>query len=194
MGVKYYSISIAWTRILPFALPGTPVIKAGIDHYNDLINFIIEKGMVPEVTLIHFDTPIQFYGNNLLSAAAPPEIAYVNGAYQNETFPDAFVNYAKIAMTHFSDRVSTWYTFNEPFLHSYNCKSVYHVIKAHARVYHFYKEELQGKGKISIKFNNNFGVPRDPKSKADVYAADHFNSFQLGPLCNPIFLGQDYPD
>jgi beta-glucosidase/6-phospho-beta-glucosidase/beta-galactosidase len=27
-----------------------------------------------------------------------------------------------------------------------------------------------------------------------VQAADHFNSFQLGPFCNPVYLGIDYPD
>ncbi|KPI42607.1 Beta-glucosidase 4 [Cyphellophora attinorum] len=194
MGVKYFSFSIAWTRILPFALPGTPVNQAGIDHYNDVINFILEKGMVPEVTLLHFDTPLQFYGDNQSTAADPPEIGYVNGAYQNESFPDAFVNYAKVAMTHFADRVPVWYTFNEPLLYSYNGISIDHVIKSHARVYHFYKEELNGTGKIAMKFNNNFGVPRDPSSDADVYAANHFNSFQLGPFLNPTALGIDYPD
>jgi beta-glucosidase/6-phospho-beta-glucosidase/beta-galactosidase len=40
----------------------------------------------------------------------------------------------------------------------------------------------------------DFGVPRDPSSEADVAAADHFNSFQLGPFCNPLYLGIDYPD
>lgn len=155
MGVKYFSFSIAWTRILPFALPGTPVNQQAIDHYNDVINFILEKGMVPEVTLLHFDTPLQFYGDNLTSAQAPPQIGYVNGAYQNESFPDAFVNYARVAMTHFADRVPVWYTFNEPLLYSYNGVSIDHVIKSHARVYHFYKEELNGTGKISWKFNNS---------------------------------------
>lgn len=56
MGVKHFSFSIAWTRILPFALPGTPVNQQGIDHYNDVINYILDKGMVPEVTLLHFDS------------------------------------------------------------------------------------------------------------------------------------------
>lgn len=194
MGVKFFSFSIAWSRILPFALPGTPVNQEAIDHYNDVINFIIKKGMVPEVTLLHFDTPLQFYGDNLTEAQAPPDIGYVNGAYQNETFPDAFVNYAKIAMTHFGDRVATWFTFNEPLLYSHNGKSIDHVLRSHARVYHFYKYELKGSGKISFKLNNNFGVPRDPKDEADVYAANHFNSFQLAPFCNPIFLGEDYPE
>jgi hypothetical protein len=166
MGVKHFSFSIAWTRILPFALPGTPVNREGIDHYNDVINFILDKGMIPEVTLLHFDTPLQFYGSNLTSAQEPPEIGYVNGAYQNETFPDAFVNYAKIVMAHYADRVPVWYTFNEPLLYSKNGQSIYNVIKSHAQVYHFYKEELNGTGKIALKFNNNFGVPRNPESEA----------------------------
>lgn len=194
MGAKHFSFSIAWTRILPFALPGTPVNQEGIDHYNDVIDFILEKGMVPEVTLIHFDTPLQFYGNNLSVAADKPLIGYVNGGYQNASFPDAFVNYAKIVMAHYSDRVPVWFTFNEPLLYSYNAQSIYNVVKAHADVYHFYKDVLNGSGKIGIKFNNNFGVPRNPDSEADVYAANHFNTIQLGPFCNPIFLGQDYPD
>ncbi|KAH6896616.1 family 1 glycoside hydrolase [Thelonectria olida] len=193
MGAKHFSFSIAWTRILPFALPGTPVNQEGVDHYNDVINYVLEKGMTPEVTLLHFDTPLTFYGN-LSTAADRPELGYVNGAYQNETFEDAFVHYAKVAMSHYADRVPTWFTFNEPLLYSYNAKAVNHVVKAHARVYHWYKEDLRGKGRISLKFNDNFGVPRNPKSKADVYAADHFNSIQLGPFCNPIFLGKDYPE
>lgn len=194
MGARYYSFSIAWTRILPFALPGTPVNQLGIDHYNDVINFILEKGMIPAVTLLHFDTPLQFYGANLSSAAEPPLIGYVNGAYQNETFVDAFVNYARIVMTHYGDRVPVWFTFNEPLLYSLNGISIDHVIKAHAQVYHFYKDDLRGTGQISIKFNDNFGVPKNPSNGADVYAANWFNSFQLATFCNPIFLGQDYPD
>lgn len=109
MGVKYYSFTIPWARILPFVLPGTPVNSLGLQHYDDLINFVLSKGMVPTVTLIHFDTPLIFYGN-ISTRADPPEIGYVNGAYQNETFEDAFVNYAKIVMTHYADRVPVWFT------------------------------------------------------------------------------------
>lgn len=194
MGVKYYSFSIAWSRILPFAAPGTPVNQLGLQHYSDVIDFVLEKGMIPAVTLFHFDTPIQYFAGNVSAAAAKPLIGYVNGGYQNETFTDGFVNYAKIVMTHYADRVPVWFTFNEPFIYADNGLSVNNVIKAHAQVYHFYKDTLGGTGKISLKLNNNFGVPRDPANPADVYAADHFNSFQLGTFCNPIFLGIDYPD
>lgn len=74
MGIKHFSFSIAWTRILPFALPGTPVNSLGIQHYDDVINYVLEKGMIPEVTLLHFDTPLQFYAANLSTALDPPEI------------------------------------------------------------------------------------------------------------------------
>lgn len=111
MGVEHYSFSIPWTRILPFALPGTPVNKAGIDHYDDLINLVISKGMKPIVTLIHFDTPGQFFGDDPSSGLAQRAfVGFLNGGFQNETFVDAFVNYGKILLTHYGDRVPIWVT------------------------------------------------------------------------------------
>lgn len=196
IGVKYFSFSIAWTRILPFALPGTPVNQKGIDHYDDVINFIIEKGMTPVVTLLHFDSPLQFYGDDLDRAKNPPPegFGYQDGGYNNQTFQDAFVHYAKVVMTHYADRVPVWFTFNEPLLYSVDARAIDNVVRAHARVYHFYKEELKGEGQISFKLNNNFGLPLDPTSEGDVAATDRFNEFQVGSFCNPVFLGKDYPE
>lgn len=45
MGVQYYSFTIPWTRVLPFALPGTPVNQQAIDHYDDLIDTVLDAGM-----------------------------------------------------------------------------------------------------------------------------------------------------
>jgi len=53
------------------------------------------------------------------------------------------------------------------------------VIKAHARLYHFYHEDLEGTGKLGIKFNDNFGIPKDPKNASHVDATNHFNDFQV---------------
>jgi beta-glucosidase/6-phospho-beta-glucosidase/beta-galactosidase len=198
MGVKYYRFSIPWTRILPFVLPGTPVNQQGLAHYDDLITFVIQKGMLPAIVLHHTDTPLQFYSNiSDISIAPGTGIGYTDSgfqrSYKNVTFEDAFVHYGKIVMTHFGDRVPIFWTFNEPLLGSRNGKSIDAVIKAHARLYHFYHEEMKGSGKISITFNDNFGVPLNPKDASDVDAANHFNSFQLATFANPIFLGQDYP-
>jgi beta-glucosidase/6-phospho-beta-glucosidase/beta-galactosidase len=201
MGVKYYRFSIPWTRILPFILPGTPVNEQALSHYDELINFVLEKGMQPALMLYHNDAPFQFYGGNLTNLFIAPGtggIGYLDScfqcSYKNVSFEDAFVNYGKIVMTHFADRIPIWWSFNEPILASRNGRSINAVIKAHARLSHFYHDEIKGTGRISLTLNDNFGVPRNPQDPADVDAADHFNSFQLATFANPIFLGIDYPE
>lgn len=192
MGVKYYSFSIPWTRILPFVVPGSPVNEQGIKHYDDLINTILDAGMQPAVTLLHFDSPWLFVSSDNFSAH--PDIGNANGGYQNETFVESFVNYAKVVLTHYADRVPVWFTFNEPFLYSFNFTGANNVVHAHAQAYHFYKDELKATGKMGIKFNDNFGVPRDPSNSSDVQAANRFQEIQLGLYANPIFLGKQYPE
>ncbi|KAL1798147.1 hypothetical protein ACET3X_002184 [Alternaria dauci] len=200
MGVKYYRFSIPWTRILPFVLPGTPVNKQGLAHYDDLINFVLEKGMLPAIVIYHNDSPLQFYSNlsNIAITPGTGAIGYLDScfqcSYKNVSFEDAFVNYGKIVMTHFADRVPIWWSYNEPLLGARNGKSIDAVIKSHARLYHFYHDDIGGTGKMSLTFNDNFGVPRNPEDPADVDAANHFNSFQLATFANPIFLGTDYPE
>ena len=192
MGVKHYSFSIPWTRILPMVLPGSPVNEQGLKHYDDLINTILDAGMQPIAELIHFDSPWMFVSSDDFHAR--PDMGIYNGGYQNETFVDAFVNYAKIVLTHFADRVPTWVTFNEPLLYSFNFAGADNVVKAHAQVYHFYRDELKATGKMGIKLNENFGVPLDPTNSSDVKAANRFHELQLGIYANPIFLGKQYPD
>ncbi|KAE8365577.1 glycoside hydrolase superfamily [Aspergillus caelatus] len=199
MGVKHFSFTIAWTRILPFAMPGTPVNQKAIDHYDDVINFIIEKGMVPVITLTHFDLPLQFFDypqalDEGLSKTELQYLSYLTAGYSNDTFSDAFVNYAKIVLSHYADRVPTWFTFCQPPEIGNTTKAVYNILKAHADVYHWYKDDLKGTGQISIKFNANFGVPHNATSEADIFAADYYNSVQLGSYLNPMVLGKQYPE
>lgn len=63
LNVQTYSFSISWSRILPFGVAGSPVNQEAIDHYDDLINTIIEYGLTPMATLHHFDTPLYFATN-----------------------------------------------------------------------------------------------------------------------------------
>lgn len=106
----------------------------------------------------------------------------------------SFVNYGKILLAHFADRVPVWVTFNEPLLYSFNFQGVDNVVHAHSQIYRFYHETLKGTGKVGIKFNDNFGVPKDPKNASHVEAANRFQEMQLGFFANPIFLGKQYPD
>lgn len=194
MGVKYYSFSIAWSRILPFALPGTPINQAGIDHYDDLINTVLDSGMTPMVTLHHFDSPLMFIGNATNNGTKGTyDLSDRTAGFENSTFVDAFVNYGKVVFSHFADRVPIWVTFNEPYQYIVNAVGVKHVVQAHAKLYHFYHEEIKGSGKVGLKFSNNFGLPLNPQNSSDLEATQRFQDFQVGALANPIFLGEDYP-
>jgi beta-glucosidase/6-phospho-beta-glucosidase/beta-galactosidase len=63
----------------------------------------------------------------------------------------------------------------------------------HAKVYHWYKEELGGTGLITMKFANNLALPLDSTNPEDTVAALRYQDFILGILGNPIFLGEQYP-
>jgi beta-glucosidase/6-phospho-beta-glucosidase/beta-galactosidase len=47
---------------------------------------------------------------------------------------------------------------------------------------------------MCIKFNDKFGVPRDPSNPRNIEAASRFQETQLEIFANPIFLGQQYPE
>lgn len=194
IGLRYYAFSIAWARILPFTFPGTPVNSQALQHYDDLINFVLEKGMIPIVTLTHFDTPAPFIGGNFLGLTERAYFGQINFGYQNDTFEDAMVNYGQIVMTHYADRVPIWITFNEPGAGCISGPAVDHVIKAHARLSHFYHDALNGTGKVSLKTGNTPGMPLDPNNATDVAAAKHYTDLYLAAWLNPLALGIDYPD
>jgi len=107
---------------------------------------------------------------------------------------DAFVNYGKIILAHYAEKVPIWVTFNEPLLYAFNFQGVDNVVHAHAQIYHFYHDILEGTGKIGIKFDDNFGVPKDPHNASHLQAANRFQEMQLGFFANPIFLGKQYPE
>ena len=195
IGSQYYSFSISWTRILPFALPGTPVNSQGLQHYDDLINYAISKGVQPVVTLIHLDTPAVFLGSGALNYTLSTRSYFNQNAagYENTTFEDAFVHYGQIVLAHFADRVPIWITYNEPQNGAINGVAIDHVLKSHARLYHFYHDILHGKGKMSFKNGVAPSVPQDPKDQSHVAATKHVNDLYLSSFLNPLALGKDYP-
>lgn len=56
MGMKAYRFSIAWSRIIPDG--DGEINQKGIDFYNRVIDCLIKEGMIPLVTLYHFDLPL----------------------------------------------------------------------------------------------------------------------------------------
>lgn len=97
-----YRFSISWARIIPNGIG--EVNKRGIDYYNDVINYCLEKNIEPNVTLFHYDLPLELAKQ---------------GGWLNRKTTDAFNEYAKVCFESFGDRVKLWSTINEPRYYSY---------------------------------------------------------------------------
>lgn len=55
LGLKTYRFSLSWARIIPTG--DGEINQLGIDFYNKVIDYLIECGITPFVTLYHFDLP-----------------------------------------------------------------------------------------------------------------------------------------
>ena len=69
-GLDSYRFGIEWARIEP--LPGR-VSRAELAHYRRMIEFCLELGVTPVITLQHFTTPIWFAKDGGWSAPDAPE-------------------------------------------------------------------------------------------------------------------------
>lgn len=191
MGLESYRFSIAWTRILP---NGTGSInQEGIDFYNSIIDECLNYGIVPFVTLYHWDLP---------------QVLEEQGGWCNKETINAFVEYAKVCFESFGDRVKHWITFNETIVftrlgyitgaHPPGIKndqkkyfmSIHNVFVAHSMAVIYYKE-LRQFGEIGITnvFSPAFPANSEPASKE---SAEHANYFETFFFYDPILKGT-YP-
>ncbi|XP_065203717.1 myrosinase 1-like isoform X2 [Planococcus citri] len=192
-----YKFSISWSRILPNG-DISCINQKGVDHYGKLIDELIEHGIIPMVTLYHFDLPAKLQ-----------EL----GGWCNSLLIDYFVDYARLMFRCYGDKVKWWTTFNEPLeiVHGYTDRRYapylslecfdadyivgHNILKAHAAVYRMYRESFyaQQNGKISIILS---GMNFEPKSEndADQQAAQVARQFTMGWFAHPIFSSHgDYP-
>ena len=194
LGIKTYSFSLSWSRILPFGRG--PVNEQALLHYDDLIDTCLQYGVTPMVTLYHWDLPL-FLENSY------------NG-WLSEDIVDDFTAYARIAFTRWSSKVHYWFTVNEPIVfcgfyplpenyfkktdipsiqQPYFCG--HHVLLAHSAAYRLGKS-INDSLSISFKTNGGYKIPRTD-SDADAEAVQRAWDFQEGWFANPTFLTGDYP-
>ncbi len=97
LNIPNFRFSISWPRIFP---NGTgEVNQAGVDYYNKVIDYCIEKGIEPWVTIYHWDLP------NALE---------LKGGWTNREIIDWFTAYVALCAENFGDRVKHWMIMNEP--------------------------------------------------------------------------------
>ncbi|KAI8509996.1 hypothetical protein Bbelb_124240 [Branchiostoma belcheri] len=200
MGLNSYRFSISWTRILPDGTVAGGINQDGIDYYNNLINELLSKGIIPYISLYHWD--------------GPQALQEKYGAWLNEAIIEDFNNYARVCFQAFGDRVKHWVTFNEPWsfvMGGYGLagappgiwdhnktemyKAAHNVIRAHARAYHTYDEEFRAEqqGACGIVIGALWSEPRDPNNPQDVLGAQLYRDFVMGWFADPIYGDGNYP-
>ena len=102
LGLDAFRFSIAWPRVLPHGR-GT-VNRAGLDFYDRLVDALLEAGITPFPTLFHWDTP---------------QALEDEGGWTVRTTAEAFVEYTEAVVERLGDRIGTWTTHNEPWVHAW---------------------------------------------------------------------------
>lgn len=99
MGIPNFRFSLSWSRIIP---NGTGKInQAGLDFYHRVIDYCLQSGIVPFITLYHWDLP------NALE---------VRGGWANRDILEWFRDYVAVCVDAFKNKVSYWMVLNEPMV------------------------------------------------------------------------------
>lgn len=196
LGVKVYRFSIAWTRIIPNGIDSEINIE-GVNYYNKLINSLLEIGVIPYVTIFHWDLPLNIYNK---------------GGYSNNEFPKWFKHYTEVLLNLFGDRVKHWITLNEPqcilggmsdagqdkkYSDKENIIRYRNLLLAHYESYKAIKE-YDKNNKVGIAFVCGGFIPFNRLDDNDILAAkkatfnvdDKFNVWNLALYSDPILLGK----
>ncbi len=192
-GIKHYRMSIQWARVMPRGKAGSRVNPKAVAFYRGMLTALRRAGIEPYVNLYHNDMPTGLYF----------------GGYNrsDEDFPKHFVYYADQCFRLFGDLVKYWFTFDEPWCQSVQCryepqelntrpyKFGYYMLLAHAEAVKIYRAKYQPTqgGKIGFNLNGEMFWPKNPNSEADKKAAERNIWFQIGWFWQPIMTG-DYPE
>jgi beta-glucosidase len=189
LGLDSYRFSTSWARVRPGDRAANP---EGLDFYSRLVDELLEAGILPWLTLYHWDLP---------------QALEEKGGWANRDTAYRFEEYANDVYEALGDRVQHWTTFNEPFCSSLlgygsgvhapgrqepraAIAAVHHQHLAHGLAVNALRE--RGAQNLGITLNLSNSIPRDPEDPIDVDAARRFDSLQNRIFLDPILRGS-YP-
>ncbi|VFQ85608.1 unnamed protein product [Cuscuta campestris] len=209
-GMDAFRFSISWSRILPYGKVSKGINQQGITFYKNLIDELIANGIIPTVTLFHWDVP-----------------QALEDEYQGFLSPlivDDFRDYADLCFREFGEKVKLFTSINEPwtfaskgydsgdfapgrcspFMNSaIGCLGgdsatepyivAHHILLAHAAAARLYKQKYQAiqKEEIGIVLVSHWFEPYS-STQEDRKAAQQAIDFMLGWALHPLTYG-DYP-
>ncbi len=190
LGAPAYRFSVSWTRVQPAGRG--PANPAGIDFYRRLIDGLRGGGLVPALTLYHWDLP------------QPLEDA---GGWVGRDTVKRFADYAAIVAESLADGVGMWITLNEPWCsawlgygsgrHAPGGRDVgralaahHHLLLAHGHATEVLRERAPG-APVGITLNPVSVLPATDHPD-DVAAARRLDGNQNRLFFDPL-LGRGYP-
>ncbi len=190
LGLQAYRFSISWPRILPAGRGRTN--PAGLDFYSRLVDGLLEAGIIPFVTLYHWDLP---------------QVLQDEGGWAVRSTAEAFGEYTDVLTRGLGDRVNHWITHNEPAVVAYNghlngeqapgiqnmataLQVSHHLLLSHGWAVPLIRQNSPG-AEVGIALNINWNTPAS-RSQPD-YEAYRFGEGQwFRWFLDPLY-GRHYP-
>ncbi|GAA1833076.1 GH1 family beta-glucosidase [Luedemannella flava] len=191
LGLNSYRFSISWSRVQPDG--AGPANPAGLDFYRRLVDELLENGILPWVTLYHWDLP------------QPLEDA---GGWPARDTAARFAEYAALVHRVLGDRVRNWTTLNEPWCSSLlgyanghhapgrtepdaAVAAVHHLLLGHGLATQAIRAQEPG-AEVGCTVNL-YAVSPASDSPADAEAARRIDGLSNRLFLDPLLLGR-YPD
>jgi beta-glucosidase len=202
LGLGSYRFSTSWARVKPGDREVNP---AGLDFYSRLVDELLGAGILPWLTLYHWDLP---------------QALEETGGWANRGTAYRFADYAEAVYGRLGDRVTHWTTFNEPLCSSLigyasgehapgrrepaaALAAVHHQHLAHglavARLRGLGEKGASARGAsdaasdlIGITLNLTNAIPDDPADPADIEAARRIDALWNRMYLDPLLRGT-YP-
>lgn len=97
LNMDVFRFSLSWSRIFP---KGTgEVNKKGVEFYHNVIDYCLQKGVQPWITIYHWDLP---------------QALQDKGGWPNRDTYNAFCAYADFVTKEYGSKVKNWMVLNEP--------------------------------------------------------------------------------
>jgi beta-glucosidase len=194
LGLQSYRFSTSWARIKP---DDGAVNQKALDFYSSLVDELLEAGILPWLTLYHWDLP---------------QTVEEAGGWPSRDTPYRYLDYANVVYDALGDRVDRWTTFNEPLCSSLigyaagdhapgrqepaaALAALHHQHLGHGLVVRSLRSRSESAGhpiQLGITLNLTNAVPHDTSDPVDVEAARRADALWNRAFLNPILEGS-YP-
>jgi len=190
MGLQTYRFSTSWARVRP---DGGAVNAQGVDFYSRLVDELLDAGILPWLTLYHWDLP---------------QALQEKGGWANRDTADRFTEYALDMHDALGDRVNVWTTLNEPWCSSFlsytagihapgrystgeGMLAAHHLLLGHGQAVRELRARDEGLN-LGITLNLTVADPVNANDPADLDAARRIDGQFNRWFLDPIFRGA-YP-